>query len=340
MQWQCRKTIQVMAMQLLYMLFSTSFGVVVGKNKLQSLISAARSTNEQLVLKKHGGSAPGLHESLAEPQKNKIHIEQLQRSAIVSGKVLREASGFQFPIGSCQGVNGDDTVRIEVRSDNSRTLTDTTRPGFVQSMVRCVGKAPKPMHGSCDDEEVRAAWKCANADFSISTTPYFKAMVDPIVAQCHHEQSTTLSVLMLGLGGGIKPSYLKAKCKGINVTSVEKNPNVVTAARNFFAFTGDVVVNDMHVALKDLAREGRHFDAVVSDVGYRVVLGEEGMRNAFALLNPNGLVLEKLSESDLGPEQLKVFKSFLGDVAEIKLPWPDGRRASVILSGRKPNVQG
>lgn len=234
-------------------------------------------------------------------------------------------------IGVCEGFNGDDTVRIEVSPDNTRTLIDSARPQFVQSVIKCVGNAPELLHGKCDDDTIRAAWKCNQADFSKDQefSPYFKAVVNPILDRCHADPSAPPSVLMLGLGGGSKPSYLKAKCPGINVTSVELNPNVVTVAEDFFAFTGDVIVEDMHAALKELANEGRHFDAVINEVGHRVVLGEEGMNNTASLLNPNGIVLEKLSESDLGPEQLKVFKAYLGDVSEIKLG------GSIILSGHK-----
>ena len=59
----------------------------------------------------------------------------------------------------------------------------------------------------------------------------------------------------------------------------------------------------MHTALKDLARKGRHFDAVISDVGHGVVLGKEGMHSTYALLNSDGVVLEKMSTQELEREQ-------------------------------------
>lgn len=241
-------------------------------------------------------------------------------------------------IGICQGLEGDSTIRIMVGSDNSRTLIDTTRPSFVQSLVHCAGKAPKPQRGRCDDEAIRVAWNCQKLDFSKDDTPELKAMVDPILERCNTKPSQPPSVLMLGLGGGIKPSYLKMKCPGISVTTVEKNPNVVTVAKDFFAFSGDVIVQDMHKALKDLARKGRRFDVVVSDIGHRVVLDKEDMRSASALLNSNGLVLEKLSEPKLEPNQMMMFKTFLSGVTEKQLPRKAGRRGSIILFGSKKDA--
>eukprot|EP00746_Dinoflagellata_sp_MGD_P011809 gnl/MRDRNA2_/MRDRNA2_124913_c0_seq1.p1 gnl/MRDRNA2_/MRDRNA2_124913_c0~~gnl/MRDRNA2_/MRDRNA2_124913_c0_seq1.p1 ORF type:complete len:306 (+),score=70.05 gnl/MRDRNA2_/MRDRNA2_124913_c0_seq1:118-1035(+) len=238
-------------------------------------------------------------------------------------------------VGVCQGLPGDSTVRITVSSNNSRTLIDTTRLTWVQSQVQCTGKAPKPMHGRCDDEAIRAAWKCESIDFSKVNTPNFRAMVDPILKRCEAKPSAPPSVLWLGLGGGTQPSYLKSKCPGIDVITVEKNQNVVTVAKNFFAFSGKVMVQDMHAALKDLARKGQRFDAVVSDVGHGVVLGKEGMKSASALLNPNGMVLEKTGASDLEQEQ-RMFNDFLGHVNQINLPKKDdSRQRNFVLVGLK-----
>jgi len=239
-------------------------------------------------------------------------------------------------VGICQGLHGDPTVRITVSADNSRTLVDTTRLSWVQSRVQCTGKAPKPLRGKCDDEMIRAAWKCENIEFPKENAfpPNFKAMVDPILSRCKGDSSASPSVLMLGLGGGILPSYLQMKCPGINVVTVEKNANVVTVAKDFFAFTGKVIVQDMHTALKDLARKGRRFDAVVSDVGHGVVLGKEGMHSTYALLNPDGIVLEKMSQPDLERES-KVFHDFLGHVAQTNLPKIDGSQRNFILFGSR-----
>lgn len=265
-------------------------------------------------------------------------------SSIVDGAFISDdnygVGNDDHDVGVCQGINGDDTIKVVVNADNSRLLLDTTRPGFIQSELQCLGKAPQPLHGKsfkCDDDEVRTAWKCSKADFSNPNfvSEWQQMILDKIIKQCHAQPSAPPSVLMMGLGGGIMPTYLESKCPGIKVVTVEHNPNVVAAARDFFAFTGDVVVQDMHVALTDLSKKARHFDFIVADVGHRVVLGKSGMRDAALMLKPNGMVVENLSEPDLRAGQLQAFKAFLGNVHDRQFG------QNVIIDGTKvdtPNI--
>merc|ERR1712113_934212 len=106
----------------------------------------------------------------------------------------------------------------------------TTQPGFIQSELRCVGKAPLPIRGRCDEELIREAWKCSQADFSTANLAYRKSILDEIVSHCHARPGTPPSVLMLGLGGGIIPTFLETHCPGVQVLSVEKDRNMVAAA--------------------------------------------------------------------------------------------------------------
>merc|ERR1711879_638383 len=124
---------------------------------------------------------------------------------------------------------------------------------------------------------------------------------------------------MLGLGGGIMPTYLEAKCPGIKIINVDYNQDVVTAARDFFAFTGDVIVQDMHDTLKDLASKQMRFDFIFADTGQEV-LDDNDMRNVYDILKPSGMVIENLPDRGLVARQIRTFKAFLDNVEDQQVP--------------------
>ncbi|CAK9034750.1 Uncharacterized protein SCF082_LOCUS20984 [Durusdinium trenchii] len=183
---------------------------------------------------------------------------------------------------------------------------DSTRPGFIQSRVRCAGPAPTmQFHGRCDDATIRRALQCERPDFSKGLSdllPYAKPMMGPLVFDCHKAQD----VLVLGLGGHSTREVL----------AVDNNENVLKVARNYFGFQGEAMIDDIHSALSKLSRLDKSFDAIVTDVGHNIRLNQEDLHNVVHLLKPNGVLMENLSTPSFAEEQVALFKDFLGDVSE------------------------
>ncbi|CAE7201292.1 unnamed protein product [Symbiodinium pilosum] len=124
-------------------------------------------------------------------------------------------------------------------------------------------------------------------------------------------------MLVLGLGGGVIPTYLETFCPGTKVLSVDNNPDVVKAAQDFFAYRGETVVQDLHHALDDLSRSRpESFDAIVTDVGHNIKLDRKDMHYVTKLLKPDGLLVENLSTPSYAADQLLMYKEFLGQVSE------------------------
>ncbi|CAE7726148.1 unnamed protein product [Symbiodinium sp. CCMP2592] len=214
----------------------------------------------------------------------------------------------------CRGYRQDETVAVTVSADNVRQMVDTTRPRFVQSALRCAGPAAQA-HGRCDDATVRAALHCKAPDFSrgfADLLPYAQHILHPLIHNCGHQQD----VLVLGLGGGAIPTYLEESCPGTHVLAVDNNSDVVRAARDFFAYRGEALVQDLHHALADLSRKRpQSFDAVVTDVGHNIKLTRQDLQNVLKLLKPSGLVVENLSNPAYAADQLMLYKEFLGGAA-------------------------
>ncbi|OLP95941.1 hypothetical protein AK812_SmicGene21873 [Symbiodinium microadriaticum] len=211
----------------------------------------------------------------------------------------------------CRGYRQDETVAVTVSADNVRQMVDTNRPRFLQSAMRCAGPAPQA-HGHCDDVTVRAALHCKAPDFSrgfADLLPYAQRILHPLIHNCGHQQD----VLVLGLGGGAIPTYLKESCPGTHVLAVDNNSDVVRAARDFFAYRGEALVEDLHHALADLSnKRPQSFDAVVTDVGHNIKLTRQDLQNVLKLLKPSGLVVENLSNPAYAADQLMLYKEFLG----------------------------
>eukprot|EP00435_Cladocopium_sp_Y103_P046697 s1471_g13.t1 len=135
-------------------------------------------------------------------------------------------------------------------------------------------------------------------------------MLGPLM-DCHQQ-----NVLVLGLGGGTIPSFLRTKCPGSHVVAVDNNANVVRAARDFFAFDGEAIVDDVHRALTKLsATKAGTFDAIVTDVGHNIHLDRKDLGNVVRLLKPDGVLMENLSTPSFADEQVALYKDFLGDVS-------------------------
>ncbi|CAJ1407788.1 unnamed protein product [Effrenium voratum] len=219
----------------------------------------------------------------------------------------------------CRGFPGDDSVAVTVSPDNVRQLIDTNRPNFVQSALRCRGPAPSTPASDafgrrCDGAAAKAL-RC-EPDLSRGSDdllPYARIMLQPL-ADCQHAGK----VLVLGLGGGTIPTFLQHQCPGSQVLAVDNNPNVVTAARDFFGFKGDAEVKDLHAALADLSEEKPGtFDAIVTDVGHNIHLNKEDLRHGLRLLKSDGLLMENLSTPSFAEKQLALYRDFLPSVEDV-----------------------
>jgi spermidine synthase len=78
-------------------------------------------------------------------------------------------------------------------------------------------------------------------------------------------------VLQIGLGGGSASAYLLAKCsEGTRITSVEKDPRVMSMAEKFFGFKADHGKNEVEnldatVAVLRHLEKGDHYDYILID---------------------------------------------------------------------------
>ncbi|CAK8986331.1 Polyamine aminopropyltransferase (Putrescine aminopropyltransferase) (PAPT) (Spermidine synthase) (SPDS) (SPDSY), partial [Durusdinium trenchii] len=212
-----------------------------------------------------------------------------------------------FDFGMCDGVLGDEKIHVTVTPDNTRALIldGASTNGFVQSKVRCQGKSPELFSGSCDDPRIRKAWRCQEVDL---TSDFAFPYVDYVMQRLKRIHcSKHMQVLMLGLGGSTMQSSLRKACPAAELLTVEASPGVVAAARRFFGFRGDVLVEDAREALKELARSGRRFDAIVVDIA-DTVLEKEDVDHLHSLLKDSGEVLQNHTNQSKMMEQLEHFR--------------------------------
>jgi hypothetical protein len=141
---------------------------------------------------------------------------------------------------------------------------------------------------------------------TVTSLPYagLNAIVDKASLVC--EASGSLSLLVVGLGGGAVPTTVRQKCPASTVESVELSRPVVEAASQFFGFAPDannsVEVGDGGAALARRAADGAgpRYDVVVVDCFGDADSVPEGCRNpafiqaAFALLRPDGLLVQNV----------------------------------------------
>lgn len=224
----------------------------------------------------------------------------------------------------CSGIGGDDSVSVTVGPGNVRSLYLRQFPQFVQSYIRCKGDPPEQLiQGRCDDPAVIAALRCKKAipepDLLRSAWIY-----DKLLAKLDHTcRGKPSKILMLGLGGGTLQTHLEDMCPESEVITVENNPSVVAAARDFFGFTGHVIVDDAQHALSDLAKHGKQYDAVVVDIT-DARLSRTDTKHLAQVVKPGGQVLENWTAREEAIPRLhdhqKDLRDFFGDVKHAMEP--------------------
>uniref|UniRef100_A0A915Q740 Methyltransferase type 11 domain-containing protein n=1 Tax=Setaria digitata TaxID=48799 RepID=A0A915Q740_9BILA len=137
-------------------------------------------------------------------------------------------------------------------------------------------------------------------------------------------QSTKLRLLVLGLGGGVLPSFLHIKFPSISVVAVELDQEIVEIAKDWFSFNCDsrltVVINDALTYVEELVQqkdESLLFDAIFIDVAGSIhedglscplpsFVTEEALKNMYAALHKRGvLVLNLVTRNNDVAEQIK-----------------------------------
>jgi spermidine synthase len=139
------------------------------------------------------------------------------------------------------------------------------------------------------------------------------------------------SVLLLGLGGGSAARLARALLPGARIVGVERDPQVLSVARQHFqldTLSLEVVLDD---AEHYLAQGGEGFDAVLEDIfvgsGRKVRkpdwLPEPGLALAAARLRPGGLLAT--NSLDEWPSARRVLSARLGSVVSIEVQGYDNR---------------
>jgi len=180
----------------------------------------------------------------------------------------------------CREVLSEDTeARILVHDDGGRDLTfvrSVRTPsgellghemGGIQSTVRCLHETGSnrsaclggvgvhtPLCSVVNSTECRC-----RADVSqLPGLRYQKDMLGKTVSDCRAGRSNHFRVLLIGLGGGAIPLYLRQHCKQAFIESVEVDTNVAALARRLLGFYEDarctLEINDGLAAVRDRAR--------------------------------------------------------------------------------------
>ncbi|CAK9041170.1 unnamed protein product [Durusdinium trenchii] len=228
-----------------------------------------------------------------------------------------------LPITLSQAVNSSDTcqyhsgghggtggVRVIIGSDNVRSLVFDDDPGYVEASVACTGEKPHllrwplsraPATLSCEDPTVWEKFQCQAPNIDKTDWP---VQWLPWLETCRQRPQ---KVLFLGLGGGYYQSYLASQCPGSEALTVEKNPTIVEAARDYFGFEGDVMLADATTGMKSLLKQDAKFDAVISDMGQRPMESSD-LRLAQKLLRPGGTFLFQWCYGGLRKHEMKLDK--------------------------------
>lgn len=122
-----------------------------------------------------------------------------------------------------------------------------------------------------------------------------------VLEALHFARPEAKSLLQIGLGTGTLP--LAMKRRGIEVESVEIDPGVARLAREYFDFSGKVVIEDARTFLN---RTAKKYDFIVHDtftggMTPAHLLSREVLERARALLRPKGIFVVNLPGFTDGP---------------------------------------
>lgn len=146
----------------------------------------------------------------------------------------------------------------------------------IQTTVQC--KGPPPPHG-CNPDPVNPPLcsspklvncTCEMDEKHLPPLPYQKKMLAEASQLCEKSNHDDFRVLMIGLGGGAMPTFLRQNCSKAVIDSIEPDARMISIAQRFLGFTKgerDVVEkNDGLLALqKRVAANNSRYDLVLVD---------------------------------------------------------------------------
>jgi spermidine synthase len=163
--------------------------------------------------------------------------------------------------------------------------------------------------------------------------PYAKAMAATFLFQPQPKR-----VLIIGLGGGALPSFLRKHYPDTHVTVVELDPKVIEVAKQFFGFKEDE-------KLKAVAGDGRKF-IETTDQAYDLIIldayGPDSIPKALATrefleavkkrLADGGIVASNIPgpiNNDLYDEMIRTYQVLFPELHVIKAPEPSVQQTVV-----------
>ncbi|KHJ40836.1 UTP--glucose-1-phosphate uridylyltransferase [Trichuris suis] len=82
--------------------------------------------------------------------------------------------------------------------------------------------------------------------------------------------ATNRRILIIGVGGGCLPMYIRHTYPDVNIVAVEIDPTIIEVAKRWFSFVEDeklrVVINDGVKYIREACRTGERFDCIMIDV--------------------------------------------------------------------------
>eukprot|EP00931_Biecheleriopsis_adriatica_P063440 TRINITY_DN38422_c0_g1_i2.p1 TRINITY_DN38422_c0_g1~~TRINITY_DN38422_c0_g1_i2.p1 ORF type:complete len:284 (-),score=75.43 TRINITY_DN38422_c0_g1_i2:13-864(-) len=208
------------------------------------------------------------------------HLPSTLNSAVSSSESCQYHSG------------GHDGISVSFGKYNVRRLVFEDDPGYIEATMPCAGPKPHllrwpwsdvPQQLSCEDPAVRSKFKCSASVLDDSDGGWpdkWQSLVDSCKA-------APQKVLFLGLGGGYYQTYLASHCPDSETLTLEPNPTVIQAAKDYFGFSGDVVPFSAASGMERLLGEGQQYDSIVSDMGQHQ-LSDIELARAQKLLKPGG----------------------------------------------------
>lgn len=223
-------------------------------------------------------------------QKIRVGTLQLKTRAYnrtITRNEIRQSSTSYVPL--C--VDGRVTVVISNDNRNHRGLKLNSYSDVMQSEVTCKGDPPptcrentsppqscRELNSVCpcerDTSKIAAGWGAFHRMMA-ETLPRCKAAGnDP-----HRDlQTDPFRFLLIGLGGGVLPMHALAHCpRGTQFETVELDPQVVNAAKEFLGYrliegVNTVEVNDCALAIEKRLKQTVKYDVVLVDA-----FGPEGV---------------------------------------------------------------
>jgi spermidine synthase len=124
------------------------------------------------------------------------------------------------------------------------------------------------------------------------------------------------SVLIIGLGGGALPSFLRHYFPDTRVTVVELDPDVIAVAKKFFAFKEDdrcrAVCGDGRKFIEDSKDQYDliYLDAYGSEDIPRALATAEFLRAVKARVSPNGIIASNISGPSANPLYYRMIATY------------------------------